>query len=742
MKRKVFLTIFIFILFLIAYSLGFSQNDIDKNLSEKNINQENINKKDIYKEFSITNTTIGSNSYIHIRELFEKLGFSVKWIDKERAVLIYKEKDFVKLTLNDDYFVFNGRLIKHKIRPIIRKDKVYVTADFLNNVFNNFKYESSTELLTFKSPDIFKTSTKLPSVETKEKLDKLIDYSNQMNSYGKDYDTVETIIEGRGSSLNRNLQSKAKNEVNKQSADHSETNIQVQGVDEADIVKTDGSYIYTLNKNNIYIVKGAKDDFRIVNTIHSKDYDPLEFYIKDNKLITIGYFHGVKLDKQEENNKLKIAPDFSNSLKVLVYDISDKSNTSLLRDIELDGNYLSSRLIDNNFYLVANKGVYYGNQEIRPYYKDSVDKKKSFINYEDIRYFPESVYNNYLITLGLDLNNLDSSKVDVNAYLGSGNNMYVSAESMYISQDKYKYNIYNIDENFYNETTSSIFKFNLENGKTIYSNNGEVPGRILNQFSMDEYKGNFRIATTKGDSWRDNESINNVYVLDENLKLIGKTKDLAPGEKIYSVRFMGDKVYVVTFRQIDPFYVIDLINPKKPEVLGYLKIPGYSSYLHPYDENHIIGIGMDTIDKDGRVLSGGVKISMFDVTDYNNPIELDKIIIGEKGSHTDILHDHKSLLFSKKRNILAFPIYASSYDKGTYKHNFETQGAFVFKIDENYNLKLRGDISHLDKENDYNSYVKRVLFIDNNLYTLSNNKIKISNFDTLENIKELSLKDQ
>lgn len=732
MKKKIFLTILIFSFFLAAYSLGFSQKNIDDKPLVRNATNEKY-----YKQLSVTNTTIKGNSYIHIRELFEKLGFSISWIDNEKAVLIYNEQNFIKLILNDDYFIFNGELIKHKLKPIIHKEKFYVTMDFLNNIFNSYTYDTSKNLFTLKTSDIFKISTELPSVQNKEKLDKLIDYSNQMHLYGNIDDTIDVVMED--STSNRNVQSKAKDQAKEMSIDHSKTNTQVKGVDEADIVKTDGSYIYTLSKNKIFIVKGTKDDFRVASTIYSKDYNPIEFYIKDNKLITIGYFHGVTIDKKEQDKKLRIAPNFSNSLKVLVYDISDKSNTFLLREIELDGNYLSSRLIDNSFYLVSNKGVYGRKEEIRPYYKDSIDEKKSFISYENIRYFPESIYNNYLITVGLDLNNLDSSKIDVNAYLGSGNNMYVSTENMYISQDKYKYSIYNMKEHFDTESISSIFKFNLRNGKIIYSNNGEVPGRILNQFSMDEYKGNFRIATTKRNSWRGSESTNNVYVLDENLKIVGKTKDLAPGERIYSVRFMGDKVYVVTFRQVDPFYVIDLANPKSPEVLGYLKIPGYSSYLHPYDENHIIGIGMDTIDKEGRVINGGVKISMFDVTDYNNPVELDKIIIGEQGSHTDILHNHKSLLFSKKRNILAFPIYASSYDKGTYKHNFETQGAFVFKIDENYKLKLRGDISHLDKNNNYNDFIRRILFIDNNLYTISDNKIKISDFDTLEDIKDLSL---
>lgn len=733
MKKKIFLTIIIAALFLSAYNWSFSQRDINTKPSTDTTPKKNVNK-----ELLISNTTIGTNSYIHIRELFEKLGFSVKWVKSEKAVLLYKEDDFIKLKLDDNYFIYNGELIKHQIKPVLHKNKFYVSSDFLSKVFKNFEYNKTKNLLSFYTPDTLRRLTSLPSVENDEKLDKLLNYSNQMYyNYGDNI--LEATMEDGAS--DKNLKNEFTSEAKETESNHSETNVQVKGVDEADIIKTDGSYIYTLSNNRIYIVKSTIEDFRVINTLDFNDYDPLEFYIKDNKLVTIGYFHGVDLEKTEENKKYKISPSFTNSLKVLVYDISNKGNLSLIRDIELDGYYLSSRLINNNFYLVANKDVYNGDGDLRPYYKDSNDSKRTFVDYEDIKYFPESIYNNYLITLGVDLSNLDSSNIDVNAYLGSGNNMYVSQENMYISQDKYKYNIYNIEEAFDANISSSIYKFKLKDGKVIYSTKGEVPGNILNQFSMDEHKGNFRIATTKGDSWRGSESksTSNVYVLDENLKLVGKTEDLAPGERIYSVRFMGDKVYVVTFRQVDPFYVIDLKEPKNPKVLGYLKIPGYSSYLHPYDENHIIGIGMDTIDKDGRIINGGVKISMFDITDYSNPIELDKLIIGGQGSYTDIAYDHKSLLFSKGKNILALPIYVANYDKATYKHIFETQGAFVVSFDENFKFNLRGNISHLENSDDYSNHIRRIIYIDDYLYTVSDGKIKISDFDTLESIKDLSL---
>lgn len=724
MKKRVVLFVAILLVFITTYNWSFSQ-------------------RDKVSEVSLKDMTIKDNSYIHVRKLFEKLNFSVKWIAKDKSVLMYDDENFIKLKLDDEYFIYNGELIKHKVKPIIRGGKFYLSINSLKNVFTDFEYDKSKDLLVFKSVEKFRNIENLPVVENKAKLEKLLAFQDQLYkdvvTYGRS--SVDFIEATEDTAFESTSKSKANYAAESDESSHSETNVQVHGVDEGDIVKTDGSYIYTLSNNRIYIVNSNEEDFRVVNTLNFKDYNPIEFYIKDNKLITMGYFYGLSVNKEEGDIDYKVYSHYSNSLKIHIYDISDKSNVSLLRNVELDGNYLSSRLIDNNFYLVANKGVYYRDRELRPYYMDSIENKKSFIDYEDIRYFPESIYNNYLITLGIDLSNLDSSKIDIGAYLGSGNNMYASIENMYISQDKYRYNIYNLDEAIDNNMTTNIFKFKLDNGKMIYTTKGEVPGNILNQFSMDEYIGNFRIATTKGDSWsgNDSQSTSNVYVLDKDMKNLGKTKDLAPGEKIYSVRFMGDKVYVVTFRQVDPFYVIDLKDPANPKVLGYLKIPGYSSYLHPFDEKHIIGIGMDTIESSGRVTNAGVKISMFDVTDFSNPTELDKMIIGGKGSYTDISHDHKSLLFSKEKNILSFPIYAANYDKNTYKHSFETQAAFVFSINEDYKFNLRGNISHLNGEDDYSDYVRRIIFVDDKLYTISDSKIKVSDFDTLESIKDLRL---
>ncbi|MBS3150107.1 beta-propeller domain-containing protein, partial [Candidatus Woesearchaeota archaeon] len=196
-----------------------------------------------------------------------------------------------------------------------------------------------------------------------------------------------------------------------------------------------------------------------------------------------------------------------------------------------------------------------------------------------------------------------------------------------------------------------IHKFNLDDGNIKYLGKMNAPGTVLNQFSMDEFDGNFRIATTinKWDNFGKNKSKNNIYIFNEDLKLIGSLEDLAPGETIYSARFMGKRGYLVTFKKVDPFFVIDL---------GKLKIPGFSDYLHPYDENHIIGIGKEAVEaKQGDFAwYQGMKLAIFDVSDVNNPVELHKITIGDRGTDSEALHEHKAFLFDREKQLLVIPI--------------------------------------------------------------------------------------
>src|SRR5660397_98692 len=201
-----------------------------------------------------------------------------------------------------------------------------------------------------------------------------------------------------------------------------------------------------------------------------------------------------------------------------------------------------------------------------------------------------------------------------------------------------------------------IQKISIDNGDIQYQTKGEVQGSLLNQFSMDESGDYFRVATTS-QFWTINSNIqyNNVYIMDSGLKIAGKLEKIAPDERIYSTRFIGNRLYMVTFKRMDPLFVIDLTDPNNPQVLGQLKIPGFSDYLHPYDENHIIGVGKETGQNEwGGVSTKGVKISLFDVSDVNNPKQLDTYEIGQPGTDSEALQDHKAFLFDKEKDPVSY----------------------------------------------------------------------------------------
>ncbi|WP_292460464.1 beta-propeller domain-containing protein [Methanothermococcus sp.] len=231
------------------------------------------------------------------------------------------------------------------------------------------------------------------------------------------------------------------------------------------------------------------------------------------------------------------------------------------------------------------------------------------------------------------------------------------------------------------------------NINTFEVKSGSVPGRLINQFAMDEYNNNLRVATTIGNYWKFRDrTTNNLYILDDELNIKGKLTNLEKGERIYAVRFMGDTAYVITYRKTDPLLVIDLKDPENPKHLGKLKIPGYSTYLHPIGNNKFIGIGKD----DDRKL----KISLFDMSDYNSPKELDKYKLPEYWS--EALYNHHAFLWDEDNGIVILPVGAHAY---------------MFKIED--------DKITMKKDDKHKSNVLRSLYINNYIYTFSNEEVHI-----------------
>ncbi len=272
-----------------------------------------------------------------------------------------------------------------------------------------------------------------------------------------------------------------------------------------------------------------------------------------------------------------------------------------------------------------------------------------------------------VVTLDLTSQNADISST---VTIGQSESIYANAEALYIASHTYGYWFWNgaaaIAESGESADFSVIHKFSLAGDTVTYSASGKVPGRILNQFSMDEHEGNFRVATTSG--FGDN-SDNGVYVMnttEEALEIVGATTDLAAGEEIYSARFIGDKGYVVTFRQVDPLFTLDLSDPTAPAVVGELKIPGFSTYIHPLGENYLLTIGRDALDQGTWVEIQGIQLQIFDVSNPAEPTVAFKETFASAGATSEALYDHRAFAWFPEKGILAVPFsqYGNDTDDG------------------------------------------------------------------------------
>ncbi len=559
------------------------------------------------------------------------------------------------------------------------------------------------------------------------------------------------------------------------SADFSATNVQVAGVDEADMIKTDGTYIYQVRNGEVTISKAyPAKEMAIVKQLgyDSRNFNPIELYVDSQHLVVIGETNGKPYLKKPAS-----LAHYTNTgtVKAVVYDITDKANIKQVRELELEGSYVTSRKIGSSLYFVSNLrvNVYSMNDKSEvepplPVYRDTLgDDKFQPIPLDQIRYFPRAVVPSYLLVGGIDLSQ-PKQKLDVASFLAAGDNVYASDKHLYVTvtlTEEAKTDKDRLARRILPSTpidrSSAIHKFALKAGRVSYVAKGEVPGTILNQFSLDEHDGFLRIATTTGEIWRDDErtSKNNLYVLDDKLAIKGKLEGIAPGEKIYSARFIGDRAYMVTFKTVDPLFVIDLKKPESPTILGALKIPGYSDYLHPYDENHIIGFGKDTEESaysgdKNMAFYQGMKIAMFDVSDVAHPKEQFKEIIGDRGTDSELLDNHKALLFSKEKHLLAFPVTVmeikrnqQTADAQTYGE-FAFQGAYIYDVSLEKGFTLRKKITHLSEEQQLKAgsrwfassdNINRILYINDVLYTLSPNMIKAFSLDRLEELKQLPL---
>ena len=624
-----------------------------------------------------------------------------------------------------------------------------------------------------------KDDTELKTVKSKQELLKIYEGDNSdlqellarifcmpFSMFYHNYDVIEKVdntwsigIDSVGSTESSSSSSNTK--------DYSTTNIQVENVDEADIVKTDGDYIYSISEDNVIItdVKDPKQP-KVVATIQSEDDDiPEDIILYKDKLVVIST-KGNQTQRYYYNNRMNTV--------VKIYNITSREKPVLTKSYEMYEPYYTSRCVDNVLYVISSGNLRKEDDEIVVgYNEDNMEKELSV---DKIKYLKDVKTTKQTLISTVDLNN-ETADIKLDSYLMNISNAYVSENAIYLLNQKYNNDskipikllfgfkgVFGLEDYYEMDSESGyyteIYKFDIKEN-VEYKAKTKVKGKTINQYSLDEKDNHLRIALYDNDGSR-------VAIFDEDLKQIGISDNVAKGEKMYSSRFIGDKAYVVTFKTMDPLFVIDLSDEENPVVLGKLKIPGYSTYLHPYDENHIIGIGMETKEiinrnSNGKVISTtakvvGMKMALFDVSNVNSPVQISSVVIGDSRTTSAILTNPKALLFSKEKSLIAIPVNNYSQDfEVTSSNNYETminnytkygkpynaEGYFVYNINVQDGFKLKGVITHEKTNATYyysNSKLLRGLYIDNNLYTVSETMIKVNELDSLKAVGELKLK--
>jgi len=564
----------------------------------------------------------------------------------------------------------------------------------------------------------------------------------------------------------------------------SQTNIQVEGIDEPDIVKTDGKNIY-------FSSQGYYRWIEPIPLLKEKAFPeeeemtiiPPRWNYKTRIIKSFPPEQLAELSSIDKQGQLLLADNFLiifSGNKIYGYQVSDPQKPEKKWEISLrKRTYLvGARLYNNKLYLVTGTSIYdYNPCPIKPLEinDEVISVKCADIYYPQILFDPTVSYTSFII-------DPQTGKRERSiTFLGSRQGIvYMSKNNLYITYPSYQ-DVFFFMKNFILETGEDIFpseiiekvkkldgydisaqakmteleiilrrfKLSLDEDEALKVENelenrmekywkehirdlektaiikislgdfvieatGEVPGHIINQFSLDENSGYFRVATTIGRFFfpyyfrfnTQREEKNDVYVLDEKLNIVGAIKDLGVGERIYSVRFLGDRGYVVTFKQIDPFFVIDLSNPQNPQVRGELKIPGYSSYLHPIENNLILGIGRE---------GGNVKISLFDVSDAANPQERSKYILKEYWS--EILNNHHAFLLDEKHKIFFIPA---------------GRGGYIFDYNQK-NLKLLKAIK-IDN-------LKRAIYINDYLYVIGEKELVVLDENAWNRVNNLEYQD-
>lgn len=592
---------------------------------------------------------------------------------------------------------------------------------------------------------------------------------------------------------------------------YSETNVQVAGVDEADFVKNDGKYIYIVTDKRLQIIDAWPP--QQAHTISSSivEGEPKKLFVANDRALVYSSLDPVPNNSPYAGMNYFYFPneqectygydcDFtgdSRKLKITIFDISDRSNPKVERELLFNGSYINSRRIGNAIHTVvlfpplsienisympafpssfcwsstkdqivtAFNALKEKNRQIienapitgpLPSITDVISSVSPPAGGEDLmqgcpNFFESTVPNGQAPVTVLSLSLDRPDRPWTNTIIGRPGAVYATGSSLYIAaRQQYSQGLgwyYPMTVDAPTEATT-IYKFALESNPALarYTGSGVVRGRVLNQFSMDEHEGYFRIATTSG-HLPDPKTHSTVSVLNEQkgeLALVGQLDNIALGEDIRSARFFGNRGFLVTFKKTDPLFALDLSKPSEPAVSGELKIPGFSTYIHLMDDNHLMSIGYDAQDMGGFAWFQGIMLQIFDVSDMAAPTLMHKEVIGTRGTTSDAATNHLAFNYFAPKGLLAIPAtVCDGGNGGNYSYNMTFSGLLVYDATVENGFSRRGGISHVDPSsanssrmcNNWwttsNSVVKRSIFMDDFVYSISLDRIKI---DPLNNL--------
>lgn len=516
----------------------------------------------------------------------------------------------------------------------------------------------------------------------------------------------------------------------------SETNTQEADVDEADMVKTDGEYIYVVQRGTFTVVDAwPAEESAVVGTLDIPG-EPYSMFVAGDRALVYSYDYGYR--------GFEGGYGYADTTLMLVLDISDRAHPEITREIRLEGWMTSARMVDNDVYTVVNAwtsmpdvlwSLAWNNRlglpqmdyrwteaqvalarnrarntlrplveevlagiptdELLPAYTDgapdSMPDAQPLLACTDI-YRPNAVSNpNTLSVVHVNLGN-DDSAVSATGLMADGWTVYGSKDHLVVAQSSSSW-WWGYDDP---EVVTHLHQFVLEGENTVYEMSGVIPGWLLNQFSMSEFEGSLRVATTDFGWWGTAESegppANNVFVLqasEDQLSIVGAVRGIAPGETIQSARFLGKKGYVVTYEQTDPLFTLDLSDPTTPTLVGELVMPGFSTYLHPLGDDHLVGVGFAGT-MDGAIT--GLAVSLFDVSNFAAPALADQFTMeSDDWSYSEALYDHHA--FTLFNGVLSMPAYTWDWDAATGDYT-GFSGMLVLQVDTSEGLSELGRIDH------------------------------------------------